>query len=639
MGLVLLSKGERRLAAIMFTDIVGYTKLTQTNEASALELLDVHRKLVRPVFTKFGGLEVKTIGDAFLIEFGSALQAAESAIEIQKVLHEYNANNPNKILIRIGIHVGDVVHMDGDVYGDAVNIASRIEPQAEGGGVCISEQVHDQVKNKISLTFVKMESVEMKNIKDTIDVFRIVLPWEEEQSMADSDYDRRRIAVLPFANFSSDPNDEYFADGITEEIISTVSNIGELSVISRTSVMGYKGTAKNVREIGRELDVGSILEGSFRKAGNRIRITTQLIEVVNDRHVWSQSYDREFDDVFAVQSDIAKQVASALRVKILPHEEKQIEKAPTNSTEAHVLYLKGMHYWNERSKDGLLKAIEYFEHAIAKDPGYALAYSGIADCYSVLSDHGYVPGREALPKARANAEKAIQLDDELSEAHASLGLATQGTDLETSRRELRRAIELNPNNAYAHMWYGLVAENLDEKISECEKAVELDPLNLQINSSLGAEYYTAMRLDESITQLKKTEELNAEFPPAHLWLALAYSMKGQHDQALKEARIAMKIRPDAKNLMGTVIAHAGLVDEAKEIVRELDGSKEYVDLADIAWLYEAIGMRELAIERLSRAVKENSAHLTYLANDPSMRDFRQDPKVEALLEEARHRHW
>jgi adenylate cyclase len=623
----------------MFTDIVGYTKLTQANEASALELLDAHQKLIRPILAKFGGQEVKTIGDAFLVEFGSALQATESAIEMQKVLHEYNESNQNKILIRIGIHVGDVVHRDGDVYGDAVNIASRIEPQAEGGGVCISEQVYDQVKNKLSLPMVQLESVELKNIKDSIDVFRIVLPWNGEQSMAETGHDRRRIAVLPFANFSSDPNDEYFADGITEEIISTVSNIGELSVISRTSVMGYKGTAKKVREIGRELNVGSILEGSFRKAGNRIRITTQLIEVTNDRHVWSQSYDRELDDVFAVQSDIAKQVASALRVKILPNEVKQIEKAPTNSTEAHVLYLKGTHYWNERSKDGLLKAIDYFEHAIEKDQGYALAYSGIADCYSVLSDHGYLPKTEAIPKAQSNAEKAIQLDDELSEAHASLGLATQGTDLEKSRRELRRAIELNPNNAYAHMWYGLIAEQKHEKISECEKAVELDPLNLQINSSLGAEYYTALRLDESIAQLKKTEELGPEFPPVHMWLGLAYSMKGEHDEAVREAREAIKLRSGARILMGAVLARAGLVDEAREIAHEFDTSKEYVDPADMAWLYAAIGYRKLAIDRLSKAVEENSAHLTYLANDPSMSDFRQDPEVKALLERARVRHW
>jgi len=623
----------------MFTDIVGYTKLTQANEASALELLDTHRKLIRPVFAKFGGLEVKTIGDAFLVEFASALQAVESAVEMQRVLHEYDETNQNKIPVRIGIHVGDVVHKDGDVYGDAINIASRIEPRAEAGGICISEQVYDQVKNKFSLPFVRLESIELKNVKDSIDVFRIVLPWDGEQSIAEAEHDRRRIAVLPFASFSSDPNDEYFADGITEEIISTVSNIGELSVISRTSVMGYKGTAKKVREIGRELDVGSILEGSFRKAGNKIRITTQLIEVMNDRHVWSQIYDRELDDVFAVQSDIAKQVASALRVKILPHEEKQIEKAPTKSTEAHVLYLKGLHYWNERNHEALLKAIDYFEHAIGKDREYALAYSGVADCYSVLSDHGYLPRAEAIPKAQANAEKAIQLDDELSEAHASLGLATQGTNIETSRRELRRAIELNPNNAYAHMWYGLVAEQIDERVSECEKAVELDPLNLQINSSLGAEYYTAMRLDASIVQLRKTEELGPEFTPVHMWLGLAYSMKGKHDEAIREARIAMKLRPETKRLMGVVLARAGLVDEAKGVVHELDNSAEYVDPADLAWLYAAIGMKELAIERLGKAVEENSAHLTYFANDPTMARFREDPQVAAMLEKARMRHW
>ena len=212
--------------------------------------------------------------------------------------------------------------------------------------------------------------------------------------------DKNRITILPFANFSPDAKDEYFADGITEEIISTVSGISGLSVISRTSVMGYKGTTKKVKEIGKELDVGSVLEGSFRKAGNKIRITTQLIDVAGDRHLWAENYDRKLDDVFAVQSDIARQVANALRVKILPHDQTHIEKIPTRNSEAHSLYLKGRYYWNQRSKDSLLKAIEEYEAAIKLDPDYALAYSGIADSYSVLGDHNYLPYAEAFSKQR-----------------------------------------------------------------------------------------------------------------------------------------------------------------------------------------------------------------------------------------------
>jgi adenylate cyclase len=416
-----MAESERRLAAIMFTDIVGYTALTQSNEAAALKLLEKHRSLIRPVFARFGGHEVKTIGDAFLVEFGSALQAAESAVEIQKVLHGHNEESVDKVLVRVGIHVGDVVHSGGDVYGDAVNIASRIVPQAQGGEVCISGQVYDQVKNKLSCPIVKLDSRQLKNVKDSIDVFRIVMPWEGEQKTAE--YDRRRIAVLPFANFSPDPNDGFFADGITEEIITTVSNISELTVISRTSVMGYKGSTKKLKEIGRELEVGSVLEGSVRKAGNRIRITTQLIEVADDKHVWAQSYDRNLDDVFAVQSDIARNVCEALKVKLLSSEVERISKKETDSTAAHIRYLKGRSALSDRTEKTLVEAKRFFEEASAEDHDYARAYVGLADVCFLLGEYAYMPMREAMGKVNETLTKALSLDEDLPEAltaHANL---------------------------------------------------------------------------------------------------------------------------------------------------------------------------------------------------------------------------
>jgi adenylate cyclase len=267
-----LPEGARRLAAIMFTDMVGYTALGQKNESLSIALVDEQRRLIRPILIKHNGREVKTIGDGFLVEFSSAMDAVRCAYDIQRTLREFNISQQSdeRITLRIGLHVGDVVESQGDISGDAVNIASRIQSLAEDGGVCVTRQVYDQVQNKFDLPLKSLGNRSLKNVNVPLDVYKMVLPWEQEQKAAASDLDASRVAVLPFANMSPDPGDSYFADGITEEIIPTLSGVSGLNVISRTSVMGYKGTTKRVKEIGGELEAGSVLEGSFRKAGNKI---------------------------------------------------------------------------------------------------------------------------------------------------------------------------------------------------------------------------------------------------------------------------------------------------------------------------------------------------------------------------------
>ena len=307
--------GERRLSAIMFTDVVGYTSLTQKNEALALRLLQGHERLLRPIFRKHHGKEVKTVGDSFLVEFASALEAVECAGDVQNSMRELNSTlNPNeRFMLRIGIHVGDVVHSRGDVYGDAVNVASRIESLAEPGSVCISQQVYDHVRTKSEVATVYLGKQQLKNVDLPVDTYRVVLPWEKKPPPAPPAASSHRVAILPLTNISPDPNDEYFSDGMTEELISAVSKVGELRVISRTSVMKYKGAGKTVGEIARELNVGAVLEGSVRKAGARLRITMQLIDVKSDEHLWSQSYDRNLDDVFAIQDELAQTIVTTLR--------------------------------------------------------------------------------------------------------------------------------------------------------------------------------------------------------------------------------------------------------------------------------------------------------------------------------------
>jgi adenylate cyclase len=524
----------------MFTDLVGYTSLSQKNEALALELLEEHRKLLRLLFPKHYGREIKTMGDAFLVEFASALEALRCAFEIHQVLNELNVNRPpaKRILLRIGIHLGDVVHSKNDVQGDAVNVASRIEPLASPGGISITEQVYLQIRNKFEFPFVSLGQQNLKNVQEPVEVYRVVLPWEtqlgDEQSL-----EKRRIAVMPFTNISQDPIDEYFADGMTEELISTLSRIRDLRVISRTSVMHYKGTSKNVGEIARELRVGSILEGSVRKASNDLRITAQLIDAGNDEHLWSQDYDRRLENVFAIQKEIAQSVAEALKVRLLSSEKKSIEKKATENTEAYTLYLKGRYYWNERLRDSNDKAVKCFEEAVKLDPNYALAYSGLADCYLIYNDRGWLSPKESIPKGNKYALRAVELDPSLGEAHASLGLALMHDwRWEEAEREFKKAIELNPSYASAHQWYGIhlwFAGRYEEGMERTERAHELDPLSLVIEANLCHGLLTLGKRDQATEPVKRVAKLNPGSWQEHFLRCEIQLTDSKFEEAISEA--------------------------------------------------------------------------------------------------------
>jgi adenylate cyclase len=441
----------RRLAAIMFTDIVGYTALGQRNESLSLILVEQQRNLIRPILRNYNGREVKTMGDGLLAEFSNALDAVRCAYNIQRATREFNISvaDEQRIHLRIGIHLGDVVESHGgDISGDAVNVASRIEAITKEGGVCLTRQVYDHVQNKFELQFESLGEKTLKNVSAQIEVFKMIMPWEDETIGSTARLDRRRLAVMPFVNMSPDPGDVYFADGLTEELISTISNIRELTVISRTSVMKYKGGTATVAEIGRALKVGSIIEGSVRKSLNRARVTAQLIDVNTDGHIWSRSYDREMNDIFAIQSEIAQQVADALKIQLVASEKREVEKKATANPEAHTMYLKGRYFWNERTKEGVDKALKYLEEAIKLDPKFALAYSGLADCYTIYADWFWMDPNEAFPKARDYDLKALEIDSNLAEAHASLGIIFNSYDgnWQESEKEFKRALELKPGD-------------------------------------------------------------------------------------------------------------------------------------------------------------------------------------------------
>src|ERR1700738_1096087 len=459
---------QRKLAAIMFTDMVGYSALAQRDEGLALELLEEHRALLRPAFLKHQGQEVKTIGDGFLIEFASAVAAVNCAVERQEVLARRNLGAPadRHLQVRIGIHLGDVLHRGDDIVGDGVNIAARVEPLADPGGIAITQQVFDQVYNKIPETLARIGKVELKNIRRPVEVYRIILGPKTREAAAgmretstparqSNREQQRSIAVLPFVNMSSDRENEFLSDGISEDLLNALSWIEGLHVAARTSCFAFKGRNEDIRKIGDALGVETVLEGSLRRVGTKLRITAQLINVPDGFSLWSERFDREMQDVFAIQDDITRAIMAVLRLCLAGRSDQPVFKLQTTNAEAYELYLKGRFFWNQRGI-GLRKALHYFELALIEDPDYALAMSGLADTYSLLSWYGDLPPAEAIPKAIAPAKRAVQLDPQLAEAHTSLGFCQlfDTWDRAGAEREFRRAIALNPRTTPARYWLG-----------------------------------------------------------------------------------------------------------------------------------------------------------------------------------------
>jgi len=639
----------------MFTDMVGYTTLGQKSESLSLALVDEQRKLIRPILNKHDGREVKTMGDSFLVEFSSALNAVRCAYDIQRAAREFNISLPveRRVHLRVGVHLGDVLNSQGDISGDAVNVASRINYLADDGGVCLTRQVYDHVQNKFELPLKSLGPQSLKNVNAPVEVYRMEMPWDEKRATQPTELDKRRIAVLPFANMSPDPADEYFADGLTEELISKLSLVKGLRVIARTSVMSYKKKDKRISEIGAELGVGSIVEGSFRKAGNKIRVTTQLIDVRDDQHVWAQSYDSNLDDVFAVQTDIAKQVSDTLKVKILEAEIDWIDRKPTESTEAYTLYLRGRYHFNRRGVEDIVKASEYFGQAVREDERFALGYVGLADCYAVLSNIGINSGANHQ-KAKIAAAKGLELDGDLAEAHATRGLILlQEFNLREAEEEFRKAIELKPNYASAHHWYArLLVSKLswDEALKQIERAVELDPFSQVINLNHAHYYRRRGDYDKALELYKKAAELDPNFAMAHFDLAVIYGrMKRRADMKLeakiaiergtREAKIAVGLgrgtyhRP-VKILDALVAYFDNDQEKVRKLLAELEshfGEPLAISALQAAGLHFSLGENEKGFEWLEKSYSRKEDDLLYIRTDELFDGIRSDPRYQDLL--------
>jgi adenylate cyclase len=697
---------ERKLAAIMFTDMVGYSALAQRDDKIALELLEEHRRLLREIFPRFHGTEIKTIGDAFLVEFGSALEAAQCAIEIQRTLAKRNhdVTSDRRIEIKIGIHIGDVVHRDGDVYGDGVNIASRIEQLAGAGGICVSMDVERQIRNALEARFEKFGSADLKNIKLPMELFRIVLPWESDrkterpsaqkksqfpllaaaavgmlvlflfgwwfmqrssrdhQSASTSSPnvlaaastkapDPKSVAVLPFVNLSDDKGSEYFSDGISEELLTILQKIPGMHVAARTSAFSFKGKNATAQEIGQKLGVAHLVEGSVRKSGDAVRIAARLTRADDGEELWSENYTRNLMDVFAVQTELAQTIVEQLRgrfdgadprstAKEKIHAEVQAaEKGGTKNVDAHQLYLQGRFYENRHSEKTAREALVAYQHAVELDPGFALAWAGVAGTNGWLAAFATEGGQKAfdahLSSARDAVTRALSIEPDLPEALLARGSIETNFDFNwnAASQTVSKALALapaDPNVLIAAANLELARGNTDRAIELYRKAVELDPVNAQARGFLAFNLAATKRFAEALAEYPRVVELNSSAPWAHAGLGLAYLLENKFEEAATAAQA------DAgawARLLIVACARWGQrkIPQADAALAQL--TKDFAETAayQIAEVYAYRGEKDKAFEWLERARRQRDPGLASLRKDPLLPNLYGDPRWNAFL--------
>ena len=583
---------QRRLAAILAADVVGYSRLMEANEERTLGALRQHRReFFDPTVVKHGGRIFKVMGDGFLVEFGSVLNAARCAVEIQRGMFERNTGIPEDrhIKFRIGINLGDIIVDEGDVYGDGVNMAARLEALAGPGGIACSAVVRHQVGNKLELEFVDQGEKSVKNVAQPVHVYFINWSGVTQNSVFQTATagtprlrsDKPSVAILPFANMSNDPEQEFFSDGITEDIITDLSNVSGLFVLGRNTVFTYKGRAVNLEHIAKELGVAYVVEGSVRKAGQKVRVNAQLIEGATGGHLWAARYDRDLTDIFAIQDEITRTIVDQLKVKLLPEEKKAIEQSPTENVDAYTFYLKGREFFHRGSKPFYAMAKKMFAKAIELDPLYARAYAGVADCDSFL----YLDYSEgsSLDGILANCARALELDSTLAEARASRGLALSASQkYREAAEEFEAAIASNPNLFEAHYFYArscFVQGKLEEAAMHWERAAEIKPDDCQSAFLPGQVYRSLGRLkDEEKTTRRGVERAERDLArhpenarSAYL-LAVGLAFLGETERAKQWAARALAIDPDdvmAKYNIACFHAVLGETDRAFDLLEEL----------------------------------------------------------------------
>jgi TolB-like protein/class 3 adenylate cyclase/Tfp pilus assembly protein PilF len=592
---------KRKLTAILSADVEGYSRLMDDNEEATVGTLKTYRNAMADLIQQFRGRVVDTTGDNLLAEFTSVVDAVNCAVEIQRDLAERNAKLPynRKMEFRIGVNLGDVIEEEGRIYGDGVNIAARMEAMAEAGGICISGRAHDQVANKLGLEYENLGEHQVKNITTPIQVFRVLsYPgaaahrvvkaketlerkwrkigfsaavvvvavvilgiWQfymrrtsvEPASVEKMVYplpDKPSIAVLPFTNISGDSEQEYFCDGITEEIITALSKIPKLFVIARNSTFTYKGKPVKIQQVSEELGVQYVVEGSVRKAENRVRITAQFIDALTGRHIWAEKYDRDVKDIFVVQDEITKKIITALQVQLTEGEQAGVYASGTDNLEAYLKAMEANWLNSQSSKDGVLKARKLAEEATVLDPEYAFAYRVLGSTHGISVQLGISknPG-ESLKQAFGLFRKAIELDDSLATAHSSLGVYSfYARQYDIALAEGKRGIELGPNLPDVVLSYAFILTFLgksEEAIPLFKKALRLNPRPPSVYFRLfGVALRDSGQYEEAIAQAQKATEQEPNDLISWAVLASALSLGGHEKEARAAAKEILRISPD-----------------------------------------------------------------------------------------------
>jgi adenylate cyclase len=591
---------KRKLTAILSADVEGYSRLMSEDDEATVRTITAYREVIAVVVQKHRGRVVDSPGDNILAEFASVIDAVSSAVEIQEELRVRNAELPEdrKMEFRIGVNLGDVIHEEERIYGDGVNIAARIEGLAEGGGICISRTAFDQVRNKLKLGYEYIGEHSVKNIAQAVRVYRVLTEPEDVgkvigekmaplkqrwklalaavvfviigaigvtlwntyfrplsvevasvEKMAFPLPDKPSIAVLPFDNLSGDPKQEYFSDGLTEEIISALSSVPKLFVIARNSTFTYKGKPVKVQQVSEELGVRYVLEGSVRKSGDEIRITAQLVDALTGHNLWAKSYDRNLSDIFAVQDEITKEIITAMQVKLTAGEEVKAAAKGTNNLEAYLKYLQANELINQINPESNALGKQFAEEAIALDPEYASAYKALARAHmqSALLGSSKSP-KQSLMKALELMQKAIVLDDTYAEAHSLLGFLFSMTGKhDKAVAEGEHAVTLNPNSAFTHAVLGLILRfegRHEESIPEYKQAIRLNPIPPSFYTyGLGLAYCFTEQYEEAITWGEKSVRQWPNSLYAHLILTVIYNSLGRDEEARTEAAEVLRINP------------------------------------------------------------------------------------------------
>ena len=700
----LSAESKRKVTVLMFTDIVGYAAISHQNEPLALKLLEEHREIIRPIFTQFGGKEIKTIGDAFLTEFESALEATRCAIQIQTTLQNLNSDRTERetIWLRIGIHLGDIVYKEGDVYGDGVNITARLLFHCKPGGVCLSQYVFDQIDNKLNVKIKKLGVRPLKNISKPINVYLIdikgtqyvkptfqnlknqytryaqlamagltvlIAPYfwgihltqirsgNQVVTVNDPTINKTmtfsRIAVLPFSNISNHPEDDYLSDGMTEELISHLSQLPSIRVLARTSTAQYKKMNKTPVEIGKELKVGAVIEGSVRKEGNKIRINIKLTHAATQENIWSYDFEGDTHDIFKTQKTIAFQISSQFKSRTLASIDPESNGNPDTTSyvpahEAYVHYLRGRYFMNKRTEESILKAIEHLEKSALVDPKFALAYGALANCYGLLHYYEMISPQEAEEKIQKYVNLALKLDPQLPEALISLAEKKAYFDYEwdTANELFKKAIQTSPANARVRQWYGefLVAqEKFSEAKTELNSALELDPLSLTAQTALALPDFYEKNYKKSIKQYLSTIEMDSSFILPYYWMGKAYIADQNPKPALEAFKKATELSKNNPKILGDwgyALAVSGQTRGAKKILEQLKNfsRQKYVSSFSIARIYMGLKDQKNTYIWLKKAVSEKSIALAFLKIDPNFNKLHSSPEFKEILNQLSQNH-